>query len=594
MEDREQAEGELFETAEQKEQELASSFLRADAEIMSRIASRRMYQAAMDRQEGMTRGNPTQSMLKKGIRIDRRADGQDEIKAPDRNISATQGKQTGSIRHQDKDIEKAVIKKDDAANMGNDIHDNIRTDGTDITENPIRDMVHKEADIFHGSEHMKEGITGKTGKEAMAGSHGRITPERINYKQETIKIRGSSAELSHGLTGREAGLRANTDKAVRGTVNRTAKGTSDKAIRKSAGKAVKETAKRTVTETGKKAAKVTVSEAVKEGTGIVAVSSTSTITTAAGTTIGAAGGPAGMAAGIVAGNTIGQAAETGIRQMEAHTARNRLRRKTMQDAMNREKELDMTKQTGKGLLQELYYVAGNSLSALKLTMPGVTAFLGILLTVFFCLGICLLGITFQVMAIAEHMEQNREIIGSLAGGQDVVYYCQHDYRDYPYGDSNISVCGCGPTTMAMVVSTLTGDTVTPGQVADYSMDNNLYVWGIGTSHALFYQYGLNTVDYGTDLFGALSVIPEGGMVILSVGMPDTILADGRHLRNGNSLYRGAGHIMAVRGITEDGKLLLADPNSRDNSEMEWDYTSVSEILKKCWTVTYENPETSVF
>ena len=52
------------------------------------------------------------------------------------------------------------------------------------------------------------------------------------------------------------------------------------------------------------------------------------------------------------------------------------------------------------------------------------------------------------------------------GGTPVVYYNQgaERYIDMPYGTDNIGGYGCGPTAMAMVVSSLTGKTVDPVEI----------------------------------------------------------------------------------------------------------------------------------
>ena len=52
-----------------------------------------------------------------------------------------------------------------------------------------------------------------------------------------------------------------------------------------------------------------------------------------------------------------------------------------------------------------------------------------------------------------------------------------------YGTSTIGSAGCGPTAMAIVISTLTGETVTPKMMADYSIEHGEYVSGQGTSHS---------------------------------------------------------------------------------------------------------------
>lgn len=390
-------------------------------------------------------------------------------------------------------------------------------------------------------------------------------------------------------------------KAVNGVYKKTAKEAGKELAKKTAKesgkelakKAAKETTKRAVVETGKKVSQSAATEISKEVSAIVASSSSTAIATTAGTaagTVGTAGNPYGIVAGVAIGQAVSKTTEFGINVLDKKMGRNRSRRELMKSAMEQDKKMDVAASGGKRGIQEVLYSVKSAIFATKLLLPGSIAAGVITLVVVLIIAILMQLSATGVMAVLQHQQENREIIGRLAGGQEVVYYNQHDYRNYPYGDSNISACGCGPTTMAMVVSTLTEEIVTPEQVADYCMDNNLYVWGAGTSHALFYRYDMTTTDYGNDLISALSVIPEGGMVILSVGMPDTIRADGSHVMNGNEIYRGAGHIMAVRGVTEDGMILLADPNSRSNSETEWDYIKVAEILKKCWTVTYENDD----
>ena len=56
------------------------------------------------------------------------------------------------------------------------------------------------------------------------------------------------------------------------------------------------------------------------------------------------------------------------------------------------------------------------------------------------------------------------------GATQVVYYNQLDkrYADKPYGTDDIGTYGCGPTCMAMVVSSLTNDTVDPIEMARWA------------------------------------------------------------------------------------------------------------------------------
>ena len=63
------------------------------------------------------------------------------------------------------------------------------------------------------------------------------------------------------------------------------------------------------------------------------------------------------------------------------------------------------------------------------------------------------------------------------GSTEVVYYNQLDerYANKPYGTDNIGGYGCGPTAMAMVVSSLTDDLVDPVEMAKWSYDQRLLV-----------------------------------------------------------------------------------------------------------------------
>ena len=72
------------------------------------------------------------------------------------------------------------------------------------------------------------------------------------------------------------------------------------------------------------------------------------------------------------------------------------------------------------------------------------------------------------------------------GGTPVVYYNQLDerYASQPYGTDNIGGYGCGPTAMAIVVSSLTDDMVDPVEMAKWSYDNGYWCKSSGSYHAL--------------------------------------------------------------------------------------------------------------
>ena len=153
------------------------------------------------------------------------------------------------------------------------------------------------------------------------------------------------------------------------------------------------------------------------------------------------------------------------------------------------------------------------------------------------------------------------------GATEVVYYNQLDSRwaDTMYGTSGtIGQAGCGPTALAIIVSAMTGTHYDPVYMSNWSVQNGHRCEGNGSYH---------------------SVIPEGarafGLSVEGCGPADyekiaAALADGKLV--GAIMSRGhfttSGHFIVLRGITADGKILVADPASRNRSEQEWDFNII--------------------
>jgi hypothetical protein len=123
---------------------------------------------------------------------------------------------------------------------------------------------------------------------------------------------------------------------------------------------------------------------------------------------------------------------------------------------------------------------------------------------------------------------------------DKVYYSQRDARwanviysaRSPHTET-IQSAGCGPTSAAMVVSSLTGKTVTPDKMAAYSVQNGFRIDGVGTDWGLFpavaKTYGL--ACHTSYLMGsALECVKKGGLVVCSTnGGPKGLFSTGGHL-----------------------------------------------------------------
>ena len=164
-------------------------------------------------------------------------------------------------------------------------------------------------------------------------------------------------------------------------------------------------------------------------------------------------------------------------------------------------------------------------------------------------------------------------------GTGFVYYEQTwpVYTNYPYGYNTVGGYGCGPTSMAMVISNLTGKTVSPTYMADWSYNNGYYFRGRGTAYGLFpaasAAYGIKCSTISVyDKNAVVSALKSGKLLLTVVGYGD--------------FTRGR-HFLLIRGITEDGKLLLADSGKYENCLVEWDYNRVMNQVANSYFWVFE-------
>lgn len=173
----------------------------------------------------------------------------------------------------------------------------------------------------------------------------------------------------------------------------------------------------------------------------------------------------------------------------------------------------------------------------------------------------------------ESYGQSYEGVILTHGSTDVVYYNQLDSRwaDILYGTSStIGEAGCGPTALAIIVSTLTGIHHDPVEMSKWSVAHGHRCEGNGSYH---------------------SIIPDGarafGLKVEGASSKDAIkiaesLADGKLVGviMGQGHFTSSGHFIVLRGITETGKILVADPASKRKSEQEWDFNIILNEAQK--------------
>jgi len=153
------------------------------------------------------------------------------------------------------------------------------------------------------------------------------------------------------------------------------------------------------------------------------------------------------------------------------------------------------------------------------------------------------------------------------GSTPVVYYNQMDerWKDLPYGTDDIGHYGCGPTSMAMVVSSLTSETVDPPHMAQWAYENGHWCSKSGSYNSVVtgaaQAWGLSvTASPRTSPQPLIDALSSGKLVV-------AIMGPGHFTKHG--------HFIVLRGVTSDGKVLVADPASRSRSGTEWDMAIIT-------------------
>lgn len=128
----------------------------------------------------------------------------------------------------------------------------------------------------------------------------------------------------------------------------------------------------------------------------------------------------------------------------------------------------------------------------------------------------------------------------------------------PYGTDHIGGYGCGPTSMAIVVSSLTDKTVDPVAMSKWAYENGYWCSKSGSYHSLIPGAAKH---WGLPVEGCTASEPQRIVDALSNGNLVVALMTKGHFTSG-------GHFMVLRGV-QDGKILVADPASYRRSQKAW-------------------------
>lgn len=145
----------------------------------------------------------------------------------------------------------------------------------------------------------------------------------------------------------------------------------------------------------------------------------------------------------------------------------------------------------------------------------------------------------------------------------VTYFSQMDKRwnKEPYGRTGtIGQSGCGPTAISIVISSLSNKLVTPLELSNWAYQNGYKCEGNGSYHSLIpaaaKQFNLSVEGASTqEAQKIVDALAEGKLVV-------AIMSKGH--------FTSGGHFIVLRGVTEEGQILVADPASLKRSQQEWD------------------------
>ena len=157
---------------------------------------------------------------------------------------------------------------------------------------------------------------------------------------------------------------------------------------------------------------------------------------------------------------------------------------------------------------------------------------------------------------------------------EIPLFIQWDKRwgYYDYGGKPLAINGCGPTSLSMVVAGLTGDaTITPDVIAKYSQRKRHYEEGVGTKWTLMMRgckyFGVEAEEMPLEKKMILRALQRNKPIIVSMN---------------RGYFTRDRHYIVLTGVTEDGMVIIHDPNSIRRSEVTWDLDAIMNQMNNLW------------
>ena len=179
----------------------------------------------------------------------------------------------------------------------------------------------------------------------------------------------------------------------------------------------------------------------------------------------------------------------------------------------------------------------------------------------------------------EHGKEHKVDISEYKNSRTVPLFMQWDKRwgYIKYSGDLAGLTGCGPVCLSMAAYYLTSDAnMSPDKIIAFAQKNGYALNGItekGSSWALISdggkQLGLDVTELPLDKNRIIRNLDAGNPIICSMGPGD---------------FTTTGHFIVLTEY-KNGKIRVNDPNSRKNSEKEWEYDAIKNQIRNLWAIS---------
>lgn len=161
-----------------------------------------------------------------------------------------------------------------------------------------------------------------------------------------------------------------------------------------------------------------------------------------------------------------------------------------------------------------------------------------------------------------------------AGTMPHLYQTDPLWANKPYAGSNIRVAGCGPTSLSMVYTYLTGKTdLDPVAMASFAEEHNFAPtgateWRFMTDGAA--AIGLRSTPVAPSRASIASALDAGMPIICCLTPGD---------------FTTVGHFLVIKGMDGRGVVEIHDPNSPYNSARRWPISQILPQIEALWALS---------